>query len=736
MILLRRLGPAVAAVVAALIFALVRPGLTDVYDKGTQGRLHWASTGLVIWAIFGIVLARADYSARDFRNLARIGLLGLAPIVLSVLVLSYPKDADRVASTLWTVVLAVSIIGGLWVVLNLLVDRAKTDWRLFASVISALIAAVFFAILRGNLTLKGLFADDDPLALFSGTGFLGHVEWPIAGAVIWGGAIALITTLKQGLPRVAIGAASGLLTGWLIGDNIKPWLSPQLEWVELILFTVIFAAIGGALRWRSQDWAPGVVIGAALGWTWAAWFTSSFGGSESDAQVAAMVPLFLLGARLGWGSNPNLAKLSRFDNRARAFIFLGPAILFISSALFIPAVITLILSLKDRDGLDFVFLDNYEELLRDADSFNVANWANIFTSQLFWVAAVLVTAGAIIGFTSGKKRHGVTHFERTGSAMASMVLGTLLLSFAVFSVLRGTFFNNLWWVVTVTTISTTMGLVIAVLAERAGRLESFAKALIFMPMAVSFVGASIVWRLQYQARDPSKPQTGVLNGSWVQLGKLSHSGWPRIFVLVVLAALIGFTIYKAIPRIREAKSFAIHVGASIVLAYFFIELLRRSLGGFKFGPDGELLPDTVLFLQNPPFNNMFLMVVLIWIQTGFAMVILSAAIKAVPEEYIEAARVDGATESQTFFNITLPQILPTIGVVVTTLIVLVTKVFDIVKVTTGGNFGTDVLANDMFQESFSFFNRGLGSAIAVFILISVLPVMVLNIRRMQRERLA
>ena len=349
---------------------------------------------------------------------------------------------------------------------------------------------------------------------------------------------------------------------------------------------------------------------------------------------------------------------------------------------------------------------------------------------------MLVTAGAIIGFTSGKKRHGVTHFERTGSAMASMVLGTLLLSFAVFSVLRGTFFNNLWWVVTVTTISTTMGLVIAVLAERAGRLESFAKALIFMPMAVSFVGASIVWRLQYQARDPSKPQTGVLNGSWVQLGKLSHSGWPRIFVLVVLAALIGFTIYKAIPRIREAKSFAIHVGASIVLAYFFIELLRRSLGGFKFGPDGELLPDTVLFLQNPPFNNMFLMVVLIWIQTGFAMVILSAAIKAVPEEYIEAARVDGATESQTFFNITLPQILPTIGVVVTTLIVLVTKVFDIVKVTTGGNFGTDVLANDMFQESFSFFNRGLGSAIAVFILISVLPVMVLNIRRMQRERLA
>jgi alpha-glucoside transport system permease protein len=127
-------------------------------------------------------------------------------------------------------------------------------------------------------------------------------------------------------------------------------------------------------------------------------------------------------------------------------------------------------------------------------------------------------------------------------------------------------------------------------------------------------------------------------------------------------------------------------------------------------------------------------VILIWIQTGFAMVILAAAIKAVPTEFIEAAKVDGATESQTFFRVTMPQILPTIGVVSTTLIVLVTKVFDIVKVTTGGNFGTNVLANDMFEVSFSFFNTGLGSAISVFILISVLPVMFLNVRRMQKER--
>ncbi|MCP3934770.1 MAG: sugar ABC transporter permease [Actinomycetia bacterium] len=255
-----------------------------------------------------------------------------------------------------------------------------------------------------------------------------------------------------------------------------------------------------------------------------------------------------------------------------------------------------------------------------------------------------------------------------------------------------------------------------------------------MPMAVSFVGASIVWRLQYQPRDVSKSQTGLLNAVWVELGRLSHSGAPRVIVLLVLAAILALLVHKALPRIRAGESFGAYVGAGIIFLYLFWQLLNRSLGGFRITSNGEIVPETVLFIQNPPFNNVFLMLILVWIQTGFAMVILSAAIKAVPEEFIEAAKVDGATESQIFFRITLPQILPTIGVIVTTLIVLVTKVFDIVKVTTNGNFGTNVLANDMFTESFSFFNQGLGAAIAVFILISVLPVMIMNIRRMQSER--
>jgi len=134
-----------------------------------------------------------------------------------------------------------------------------------------------------------------------------------------------------------------------------------------------------------------------------------------------------------------------------------------------------------------------------------------------------------------------------------------------------------------------------------------------------------------------------------------------------------------------------------------------------------------------PWNNVWLMVVLIWIQTGFTMVIFSSAIKAVPHELIEASRVDGATESDTFWAVIIPQIYPTIGVVITTLIVLVMKVFDIVNVLTNGNFDTQVLANEMYQRAFTEFNIGLGAAVAAVLFISVLPIMYINIRRMQEE---
>jgi alpha-glucoside transport system permease protein len=176
--------------------------------------------------------------------------------------------------------------------------------------------------------------------------------------------------------------------------------------------------------------------------------------------------------------------------------------------------------------------------------------------------------------------------------------------------------------------------------------------------------------------------------------------------------------------------------ALIFFGWIFIrytQIIGGGIGGFKTSANGETVGETIVFVQESPYNNFWLMVILIWIQVGFSMVILSAAIKAVPTELIEAAQIDGATDSQVFWRITLPQIAPTIVVVVTTLIVLVMKVFDIVKVVTNGQFGTQVLANDMFQQAFNNLNIGRGAALAMLIFLSVLPVMVFNIRRMQEE---
>ena len=189
-------------------------------------------------------------------------------------------------------------------------------------------------------------------------------------------------------------------------------------------------------------------------------------------------------------------------------------------------------------------------------------------------------------------------------------------------------------------------------------------------------------------------------------------------------------------RIAKIAGAAAPAVFAILVGWFLIrywKITGTGVGGHRIKDDGSIVAQPINFIQDPPFNNFWLMIVLVWIQTGFAMVILSAAIRAVPTELIEAAKVDGATDSQVFWRVTLPQIGTTIGVVVTAIIVLVMKVFDIVKVMTNGNFGTEVLANNMFREAFSFGDTGIGAALAMLIFISVVPIMFLNIRRMQRE---
>ena len=223
------------------------------------------------------------------------------------------------------------------------------------------------------------------------------------------------------------------------------------------------------------------------------------------------------------------------------------------------------------------------------------------------------------------------------------------------------FRNNVLWLVLVTGISVGLGLVIAVLVDRVAY-EPLAKALIFLPMAISFVGASVIWRFVYAYQPPGVEQIGLLNA-----------------ILVVL----GF--------------------------------------------------EPVGWLVNKAVNNFALIAIMIWLQTGFAMVLLSSAVKGIPKDVIEAARIDGANELQIFWRITIPMISSTIVVVSTTIIVLVLKVFDIVFVMTGGNLDTDVIASRMIKEMFNFRNFGRGSAIAVVLLLAVIPVMVANIRRFQQQ---
>jgi alpha-glucoside transport system permease protein len=226
------------------------------------------------------------------------------------------------------------------------------------------------------------------------------------------------------------------------------------------------------------------------------------------------------------------------------------------------------------------------------------------------------------------------------------------------------FRNNLLWLVLVTGVSVALGLVIAVLVDKV-KYEAVAKGLIFMPMAISFVGASVIWRFVYAYTPPEFEQIGLLNAMLVPFG-IEPIGW----------------------------------------------------------------------LVNKTVNNFALIAIMIWLQTGFCMVLLSSAVKGIPGDVLEAARMDGANELQIFWRITIPMIRSTITVVATTVVVLVLKVFDIVFVMTAGNLGTDVIASRMIKEMFKSQDFGRGSAIAVILLLAVIPVMVANIRRFRQQEVS
>ncbi len=222
--------------------------------------------------------------------------------------------------------------------------------------------------------------------------------------------------------------------------------------------------------------------------------------------------------------------------------------------------------------------------------------------------------------------------------------------------------NNILWLLVVPALSTAFGLLAAQLTDRI-KWGNIAKALIFMPMAISFVGAAVIWKLVYDTRPIDQEQIGVLNALYLWFGGETPITWLTI----------------------------------------------------------------------PFWNSFYLMAVLVWIQTGFAMVILSAALRGIPEETIEAAILDGANPFQIFFKIKMPQISSTVVVVWTTITIVVLKVFDIVFAMTNGQWETQVLANYMFAKLFTANDWGVGSASAMIIMLLVTPILVWNVYNVRKE---
>jgi alpha-glucoside transport system permease protein len=221
--------------------------------------------------------------------------------------------------------------------------------------------------------------------------------------------------------------------------------------------------------------------------------------------------------------------------------------------------------------------------------------------------------------------------------------------------------NTAVWVVLVPFLATGIGLLYAILIDRA-RVEAFAKALIFLPMAISMVAASIIWKFMYEYRPTPRPQIGVFNAILKELGL-----------------------------------------------------------------------DTYQFLLGDPWNTLFLIAIMVWIQAGFAMTVLSAAIKSIPDDIIEAAKLDGVDGVKMFRWVTLPSIRPAVIVVLTTIGIGTLKVFDIVRTMTGGQFNTSVIANEFYNQSFRYDQSGLGAAFAVILFVLVIPIVAYNVVQLRKD---
>jgi alpha-glucoside transport system permease protein len=295
--------------------------------------------------------------------------------------------------------------------------------------------------------------------------------------------------------------------------------------------------------------------------------------------------------------------------------------------------------------------------------------------------------------------------------------------------------NNIVWLIVVPAAATAFGLLAAQLTDRIAW-GNIAKSMIFMPMAISFVGASVIWKLIYDTRDADQAQIGLLNALWLKAeGGIGSIIMLKIIPAALLAIGLAGLIYVLWTQARQLsrgriREKALRIGGVAVGLWLAWVGVRWLIGVFTADlPYGQ----PQFWLQIPFWNNFFLMAVLVWLQTGFAMVILSAALRGVPEDTIEAAILDGANPFQIFFKVKVPQIMGTIVVVWTTITITVLKVFDIVRAMTGGQQETQVLANYMYDKLFVAVDWGVGSASAMIILLLVTPILIWNVYNARKE---
>jgi len=337
-------------------------------------------------------------------------------------------------------------------------------------------------------------------------------------------------------------------------------------------------------------------------------------GSDTPRGFMAVIAIIWGVGGVGilyWIFNDLVEKLpDLWRSRLLPFVFVGPAIAIMSWYLAIPTLRTFWISLFDRSGPP--------------------------DDMFFWQQ---LSSKAFVGFSN-------YHAVFTEKLMVEA------------------FRNNLMWIIFGSTLSVAFGLIIAVLADRS-KFENTAKSFIFLPMAISFVGASVIWNFIYEYRPEGQAQIGLLNAIVTSFGK-SPQAWAQ-------------------------------------------------------------------WVDIAPWNNLFLIVIVIWLQAGFAMVLFSAALKGIPEELLEAGRIDGASEMQIFFRIMIPYIQGTLISVWTTVVIFTLKIFDVVWVMTGGQFGTHVIATQFYRQSFTNRNSGFGSAIAIVLLIAVIPVMFYNLKQFREQ---